>query len=148
PHRILAEDLGIIPAEVVNLRRRFNLQGMAVLQFGFDGNATNPHQPNGIQADQNVYTGTHDNNTTRGWWETLDAKVQRRVRGLMMPDETPTSAMIRLACESGGAMAMLPLQDLLELGASARMNTPGTHQENWSWRFAWSDLERAKNASP
>ena len=148
PHRILAEDLGIIPAEVVNLRRRFNLQGMAVLQFGFDGNATNPHHPNGIQADQIVYTGTHDNNTTRGWWETLDAKVQRRVRELMMPDETPTSAMIRLACESGGAMAMLPLQDLLELGASARMNTPGTHQENWSWRFAWSDLERAKNASP
>ena len=112
---------------------------MAVLQFGFDGNAANPHHPNGIQADQIVYTGTHDNNTTCGWWETLDAKVQRRVRGLMMPDETPTSAMIRLACESGGAMAMLPLQDLLELGTSARMNTPGTHQ-NWSWSFAWSDL--------
>ena len=79
PGRLLAEDLGIIPKEVVALRRRFNLPGMAVLQFGFDGNPSNPHHPDNIQSDHVVYTGTHDNNTTQGWWMSLDDETKQRV---------------------------------------------------------------------
>ena len=76
PDRILAEDLGIIPPEVVTLRQRHGLPGMAVLQFGFHGDgSTNPYHPENIQDDQVVYTGTHDNDTTMGWWNTLDSEA-------------------------------------------------------------------------
>ena len=88
------------------MRRRFNLHGMAVLQFGFDGNASNPHHPRNISRDQVVYTGTHDNNTTQGWWKGLDDEVKQRVADLLEPEESPAEGMIRLACESDGAMAM------------------------------------------
>ena len=140
PGRLLAEDLGIIPKEVVALRRRFNLPGMAVLQFGFDGNPSNPHHPDNIQSDHVVYTGTHDNNTTQGWWMSLDDETKQRVHQLLQPDETPTAGLMRLAKESDAAMAMFPLQDVLGLSEEARMNTPGTFEGNWKWGFAWSDL--------
>ena len=140
PGRLLAEDLGIIPEEVVALRRRFNLPGMAVLQFGFDGNPSNPHHPDNIQSGPVVYTGTHDNNTTHGWWMSLDDETKQRVHHLLQPDETPTAGLMRLAKESDAAMAMFPLQDVLGLGEEARMNTPGTFEGNWRWAFAWSDL--------
>ena len=148
PGRILAEDLGIIPKEVVALRRRFNLHGMAVLQFGFDGNETNPHHPANISRDQVVYTGTHDNNTTQGWWKDLGDEVKQRVARLLEPEESPAEGMIRLACASDGAMAVLPLQDLLGLGEEARMNTPGTFEHNWQWSFNWEDLHGWKNGQP
>jgi len=147
PGRILAEDLGIIPPEVVDLRRRFRLPGMAVLHFGFDGNPSNPHHPANIESDQVVYTGTHDNNTTMGWWDALDEETKHRVRSLLQPEETPASGLMRLAVESNGAMAILPLQDVLGLGEEARMNTPGTSAGNWNWSFSWSDLPE-KNGSP
>ncbi|MEC8632956.1 MAG: 4-alpha-glucanotransferase [Candidatus Thermoplasmatota archaeon] len=140
PGRLLAEDLGIIPEEVVALRRRYNLPGMAVLQFGFDGNPSNPHHPDNIQSDHVVYTGTHDNNTTYGWWVSLDEETKQRVYTLLQPDETPSAGLMRLARESNAAMAMFPLQDILGLGEEARMNTPGTFEGNWEWAFAWSDL--------
>ena len=146
--RLLAEDLGIIPEDVVALRRRFNLPGMAVLQFGFDGSPTNPHHPANIQADQVVYTGTHDNNTTKGWWDDLEEETQQRVSRLLKPGEPPTEGLMRLARESRASMAIHPLQDVLGLGEEARMNTPGTFEGNWAWGFAWSDLPGGKNGLP
>ena len=140
PDQILAEDLGIVPPEVVEMRRRFDLSGMAVLHFGFGGEANNPHHPSAIGSDQVVYTGTHDNDTTLGWWETLDRKTKARVCELLNDEESPHEGLIRMALESRGPMAVIPLQDVLGLDGSARMNTPGTHTGNWKWSFAWSDL--------
>ena len=140
PDQILAEDLGIVPPEVVEMRRRFDLPGMAVLHFGFGGEANNPHHPSAIGSDQVVYTGTHDNDTTLGWWETLDRKTKARVCELLNDEEAPHEGLIRMALESRGPMAVIPLQDVLGLDGSARMNTPGTHTGNWKWSFAWSDL--------
>ena len=140
PDQILAEDLGIVPPEVVEMRRRFDLSGMAVLHFGCGGEANNPHHPSAIGSDQVVYTGTHDNDTTLGWWETLDRKTKARVCELLNDEESPHEGLIRMALESRGPMAVIPLQDVLGLDGSARMNTPGTHTGNWKWSFAWSDL--------
>ena len=140
PDQILAEDLGIVPPEVVEMRRRFDLSGMAVLHFGFGGEANNPHHPSAIGSDQVVYTGTHDNDTTLGWWETLDRKTKARGCELLNDEESPHEGLIRMALESRGPMAVIPLQDVLGLDGSARMNTPGTHTGNWKWSFAWSDL--------
>ena len=140
PDQILAEDLGIVPPEVVEMRRRFDLSGMAVLHFGFGGEANNPHHPSAIGSDQVVYTGTHDNDTTLGWWETLDRKTKARVCELLNDEESPHEGLIRMALESRGPMAGIPRQDVLGLDGSARMNTPGTHTGNWKWSFAWSDL--------
>ena len=144
PHRVVAEDLGIIPPEVIDLRRRFKLPGMAVLHFGFDGEATNPHHPSTICSDQVVYTGTHDNNTTQGWWEAQNEATQARVKALLQPGEEPVSGMVRLALESPASLAILPLQDLLGLDEAARMNTPGTFEGNWQWSFEWNALDVVK----
>ena len=147
--RILAEDLGIIPDEVIQLRQRHRLLGMAVLQFGFHGDSEqNPHHPNSIQSDQVVYTGTHDNNTSLGWWEELDGDAKERLRRLLNPDERPVEGMLRIALESDAPLAIIPLQDVLGLDASARMNTPGTSHNNWRWKCSWSDLEQHKRRGP
>ena len=143
-HRVVAEDLGIIPPEVVELRRRFNLRGMAVLHFGFDGEETNPHHPSTICSDQVVYTGTHDNNTTLGWWEAQNEATQTRVKALLKPNEDPVTGLIRLALESPASLSILPLQDLLGLDGAARMNTPGTFEGNWQWSFEWNALDEVK----
>ena len=136
---IIAEDLGIIPKEVTELRKRHNLQGMSVLQFAFDdNNKDNPHKPENITSDRVVYTGTHDNDTTFGWWT---EKQRKRIKPYMKNGETVCQTMIRLARESLANMAIIPLQDILELGSEARMNTPGTAHGNWSWKFTWADLE-------
>ena len=141
---MVAEDLGIIPPEVIDLRRRFNLPGMAVLHFGFDGEKTNPHHPSAISSDQVVYTGTHDNNTTRGWWDAQNEATQARVKALLQPDEDPVSGLIRLSIESPAMLTILPLQDLLGLDEAARMNTPGTFEGNWQWSFEWNALDEVK----
>ena len=149
PGHILAEDLGIIPDEVIELRRQHGLPGMAVMQFGFDGvSEENPHHPSTIQDDQVVYTGTHDNNTTVGWWAELDEGTRRKVRILLKPDEAPVEGMMRLALQSAAPLAMFPLQDLLQLDGRSRMNTPGTSENNWAWSFEWSDLEGVKKHGP
>ena len=136
---IIAEDLGIIPKEVTELRKRHNLQGMSVLQFAFDdNNKDNPHKPENITSDRVVYTGTHDNDTTLGWW---NEKQRKRLIRYMEDGENVCKTMIRLARESPASMAIIPLQDILELGSEARMNTPGTAHGNWSWKFTWADLE-------
>jgi len=141
PDNILAEDLGIIPQEVVDLRRKFELPGMAVLHFGFNGDiAKNPHHPENIQLDQVVYTGTHDNDTTLGWWASLDTETKSSLSPLMRPNETPPQALIRMAQTCNAMMSIVPLQDVLELDTSTRMNTPGTAHGNWKWSFSWDDL--------
>ncbi len=135
---IIAEDLGIIPKEVTELRRRHNLEGMSVLQFAFDDdNKDNPHKPENITFDRVVYTGTHDNNTTKGWWNN---KKRKRLKPYMETGESVCQTMIRLAKESPARMAIIPIQDIMELGSEARMNTPGVAHGNWQWKFSWDEL--------
>jgi 4-alpha-glucanotransferase len=134
----IAEDLGMITADVHALRDQFHLPGTRVLQFAFDGHADNPHLPDNYVSNTVAYTGTHDNPTTRGWFEELtDSQRQTVWRYLRRPSgETREVAatLMELAWSSGGALAMAPLQDLLNLGKEARMNVPGSAGGNWRWR--------------
>lgn len=140
--RIIAEDLGIIPPEVTKLRVENGLDGMAVIQFGFDGNLeTNPHHPRNIGSDQIAYTGTHDNDTTLGWWNQSDEGRQERIKELLHDDEDVVEGCIRMAIESDSKLAIIPLQDILRLDSDCRMNTPGTSFNNWNWKFSWQDLD-------
>jgi 4-alpha-glucanotransferase len=139
---LVAEDLGIITPDVTALRHQFGLPGMAVLQFAFDDHADNPHKPENVQPDTVYYTGTHDNDTTLGWWRTLPDEVRPQVMrqlGVDDPDAVP-DAMVDTVLQSRAALAILPLQDVLRLGSEARMNTPGTRNGNWAWRFEWAAL--------
>ena len=143
PDQIIAEDLGIIPNEVIELRQRHNLRGMSVLQFGFSGDiSSNPHHPHNILHDQIVYTGTHDNNTARGWFASATEEEKANVRSLVESGECISETLIRLAQTSNSPISIIPLQDYLDLGEEARMNIPGQKGNNWSWRFAWPDLVR------
>jgi len=133
---ILAEDLGVITDDVVALRKGFGLPGMRVLQFAFSGEGDNPHLPHMHEHDSVVYTGTHDNDTTLGWYRSLDEQTRRAVDSMLRaaPGSMP-DALIREALGSVGQLAVIPAQDLLALGSSARLNTPGTVQGNWCWRL-------------
>ena len=134
---LVAEDLGVITPQVEELRDRFGLPGMKVLQFAFNGDAENPYLPRLHGEHSVVYTGTHDNDTTAGWWSTLDEETRDRVRAhLVDPDEPMPGAFLRLALSSTARLAVLPAQDLLGLGNEARMNTPGTAEGNWGWQAA------------
>jgi 4-alpha-glucanotransferase len=139
---LVAEDLGIITHDVTALRHQFGLPGMAVLQFAFDAHTDNPHKPENVQPDTVYYTGTHDNDTTLGWWRTLPDEVRQQVMqqlDVSEPDAVP-DAMIDTVLHSRAALAILPMQDVLRLGSEARMNTPGTDNGNWTWRFEWEAL--------
>ena len=137
----IAEDLGMITPDVTVLRDRYQLPGMRVLQFGFDGNSDNPHLPLNYGHNAIAYTGTHDNNTTRGWFETLPDSQQQIVRNYLGRFAGEISAeLIRRIWASPAALAIVPLQDLLNLGAEARMNVPGSTQGNWRWRSTESML--------
>lgn len=137
---IIAEDLGIITPEVTELRRRLGLPGMKVLQFGFDFNEKNCHLPHNYDStDGVVYTGTHDNNTTLGWFMDagLDEGVRNQVRRYLGCDgRTISHDLVRLAFASVAGLAIIPLQDILGFGGDCRMNTPGTSEGNWRWRCA------------
>jgi 4-alpha-glucanotransferase len=134
----LAEDLGLITPDVHALREQFHLPGTRVLQFAFDGDNDNPHLPHNYVANTVVYTGTHDNTTTRGWFEELPPDQRQTVwRYLKRPggeSGDATRALLDLAWSSSAALALAPLQDLLNLGSEARMNVPGTAEGNWRWR--------------
>jgi 4-alpha-glucanotransferase len=136
PGTLVAEDLGVITAEVDALRSEFGLPGMLVLQFAFDGSPDNPYLPERHGEESVVYTGTHDNDTTVGWWESLDEPSRDRVRSFVRVDEPMPWALIRLALSSTARLSVVPAQDLLGLGADARMNTPGTDEGNWAWQAA------------
>ena len=134
----LAEDLGIITPDVSALRDAFHLPGTRVLQFAFDGHADNPYLPDNYVPNTVVYTGTHDNSTTRGWYEDLPEAERHNLwryvkrAGGTSADASP--ALLRLAWSSVAALAIAPLQDVLNLGKEARMNRPGSAEDNWRWR--------------
>ncbi len=147
PGTLVAEDLGVITPEVDALRTEFGLPGMKVLQFAFDGSADNPYLPERHGEQSVVYTGTHDNDTTAGWWSSVDEPTRERVRGLLDdPDEPMPWALVRLAFASTARLAVVPAQDLLGLGSEARMNTPGTDVGNWSWRASPGVFDEALSA--
>lgn len=134
---IVAEDLGLITADVVALRRDFQLPGMRVLQFAFDGSPDNPHLPQRIGADCVAYTGTHDNDTTVGWYRGLTESARQYVDEAMGggPQSVP-DAFNRAVLGSAATLAVIPAQDVLGLGSEARLNTPGTQgPRNWRWQL-------------
>lgn len=134
---IVVEDLGIVTSDVEELRDDFGLPGMRVLQFGFDGDPLNPHHVANVPKWSVLYTGTHDNNTLRGWWSGLDDNTHHLVHescGHFDNDEA-TGVLRRHALASSAQLVILPMQDLLELTSAARMNTPGTVDHNWRWRL-------------
>lgn len=135
---LVAEDLGVITPEVDKLREKFGLPGMKILQFAFGDNHRNPYLPHHHRYDFVVYTGTHDNDTTVGWFDSLDqGKRDHVLEYLGRPGEAMPWPMIRAAMESVAVMAIVPMQDFLGLNSQHRMNSPGTTQGNWGWRFQW-----------
>jgi len=134
----IAEDLGLITADVNALRDQFQIPGTRVLQFAFDGNSNNPYLPHNYASNAVVYTGTHDNPTSRGWYEELPAFQRQSLwRYLNSPERDSREVawnLMHLAWSSRAALAITPLQDLLNLGAKGRMNIPGRAEGNWSWR--------------
>lgn len=140
----LAEDLGIITPEVDALRHRLKVPGMKVLQFGFGDKGAHAYLPHNYERDCVVYTGTHDNDTTVGWWKHLDKATRGHVTAYLGEAEDGIHwALMRAACASPAAFALAPLQDVLGLGSEARMNTPSRKDDNWGWRFAPGDLKPA-----
>ncbi|OOZ42158.1 4-alpha-glucanotransferase [Solemya pervernicosa gill symbiont] len=142
PLPVIAEDLGIITEEVEALRLKYGLPGMKILQFAFDSGADNPYLPHNLQRNSVVYTGTHDNNTTLGWFDELSPELQAHI-GYYLADQSESMPwlLIRAALASVSRLAIVPMQDLMALDASQRMNTPGTTEGNWGWRFQWSELK-------
>lgn len=138
---LVAENLGVITPEVEVLRHAFGLPGMHVLQFAFDGTAENPHRPERHEEQGVAYTGTHDNDTTLGWFRSLEPHVQREVLALTggTEAEMPWPA-IDTVLRSRARLAVAPMQDFLGLGSEARMNRPGVAAGNWRWRLGPDDL--------
>ncbi len=136
---IVAEDLGVITDDVKQLRLKYGLPGMTVLQFAFDHFEDNPHKPTNIRPDDVVYTGTHDNDTCVGWFQKLEPHERDFVfETLNVPaSDDIAELMIETAMQTQANLAMMPLQDLLGLDSQARMNTPGVTEGNWRWRFQW-----------
>jgi len=141
---LIAEDLGTITPAVERLRDELGLPGMTVLHFVFSEGMKNPQRLGGDDTNRVVYTGTHDNDTTCGWWESATrlerANVERALGAAGIHEDEPNWALIRLALVSPARLSLLPAQDLLGLGAEARMNTPGRAEGNWSWRLETGQL--------
>lgn len=151
PLPLVAEDLGLITPEVDALRRELSLPGMRVIQFGFSDKGAHLHLPHQYTPDSVAYTGTHDNDTTQGWWATAAANERAAAEALVGPvNEKPTWAMIRAVQASVADIAVTPAQDLLELGPDSRMNKPAVASGNWNWRVSegsWTSELAAKLAA-
>lgn len=132
---IVAEDLGLITPEVDQLRKKFNLPGMKVLQFAFSDEADNTHLPHNHAMDFVAYSGTHDNDTSIGWLNSLKKEEKLKVQEYLAQELPDAWHLIREAEASVAQLAILPMQDLLGLPSSARMNKPGTIKNNWIWRM-------------
>jgi 4-alpha-glucanotransferase len=128
PLPVIAEDLGLITPDVEALRDHFGYPGMKILHFAFGSGANNPYLPHNYQRNCVVYTGTHDNDTTVGWWQQLGE------------EERPVAALLRLAAASVSRLCIFPLQDLLWLDSAARFNRPGAPDGNWQWRWQGDSL--------
>jgi 4-alpha-glucanotransferase len=143
PLPIVAEDLGLITPDVIELRDGCGFPGMTILQFAFGGDASDPFLPHNSARARVAYTGTHDNDTVRGWWNSATAR-ERQFAGSYLPanDYDIHWAMLRACSNSVANFAIFPLQDVLGLDATHRMNIPGTMGDhNWSWRFTWSMVD-------
>ena len=138
---LVAEDLGIITDEVNALRNEYGLPGMKILQFAFGGGDDNGYLPHNIEPNSVVYTGTHDNDTSLGWYLSLDSHSKNHLHHVLaneapnMPDD-----LVNMALTSSANLAIIPMQDILGLDGSHRMNTPGTVINNWRWQFNWAHL--------
>jgi 4-alpha-glucanotransferase len=137
---VIAEDLGVVTPDVTGLLDRYGLPGMRVLQFGFAG-LSEDFLPHNYVRDCVAYTGTHDNDTSRGWFSgATKAEQEFTLRYLGSTEERVVKDMIRATWESLAMIAIVPFQDLLGLGTEARMNFPGRPQGNWEWRFEETEL--------
>ena len=142
---VIAEDLGDITPDVTALMENHGLPGMKVLQFGFDGElSANPHYPDNIPEHAVVYTGTHDNDTLAGWLKSMTGTdTQQRIEsciGTALTDPEANWALVETALKTRGRITIFPVQDILGLDSSHRMNTPGTARGNWTWRMQEDDL--------
>ena len=141
--RLIAEDLGEIHDGVREFRDRLGLPGMAILQFAFGGGSDNLYLPHNLPANSVVYPGTHDNNTSRGWYESSPPQVQDHARRyLRVSGEQIAWDFIRWAYQSTSSLAIIPAQDLLSLGTEARLNEPGIDQGNWQWRMSGAQFNQ------
>lgn len=139
--RLIAEDLGDLTQSVHDLRHATGLPGMAILQFAFGGAADNSYLPHNLHANCVIYPGTHDNDTTPGWYAQTDAQTRDHVRRYLRVDGQDIAwDFVRTAYESVCKLAILPLQDLLALDSTARFNTPGVAAGNWQWRYRAAQL--------
>lgn len=142
---LVAEDLGLITEQVTQLKDKFNFPGMKILQFAFGGAADNPYFPHNHVTNCVVYTGTHDNNTTLGWFNGLSEDAKKNVYEYFgNSNETMPTLLVRSAFASVASTVIIPLQDLLALDEQGRMNVPGTAEGNWLWRFNWDELDISK----
>jgi len=137
---VVAEDLGVITPAVDALRDEFALPGMRVLQFAFSGDPDNPNLPDNYAANAVAYTGTHDNDTTVGWYRSLDAPTRASVDALVGTDAEVPWPMIDAVLRSAAQIAIVPMQDFLGLDSRHRMNTPGRADGNWRWRLDEREL--------
>lgn len=134
--RIVAEDLGVITSKVDALRKMTGLPGMAVLQFAFGGDEDNAYLPHNVKPNTAIYTGTHDNDTSIGWYHSSDENVRDHARRYLgVSGEDIAYDLIRSAVRSAANLAVVPLQDLMQLDDSARLNKPGSAAGNWQWRY-------------
>lgn len=142
---LVAEDLGIVTPKVEELRDKYGLPGMKILQFAYDSDAGNPYLPHNHVLNSAVYTGTHDNDTSVAWAESLSPEQRARVRDYLGCERGPIAQwLMRSTLASVARLAVLPMQDVLDLGAGHRMNLPGSTEGNWQWRFSWSQLSPEK----
>jgi 4-alpha-glucanotransferase len=140
---IIAEDLGVITPKVEELRDYCGFPGMKILQFAFDSGPDNPYLPHNHINNCVVYPGTHDNNTTRGWFEAISPAQKLEVQEYIgCSGDDVVSGILRMALMSVASSVIIPFQDLLGLPGEARMNTPGTADGNWGWRFSWDLVPR------
>jgi 4-alpha-glucanotransferase len=139
---IIVEDLGVITPDVVALREALGLPGMKVLQFAFDGDPTNDYLPHNYHTESVVYTATHDNQTTVGWFWSLPEHEREHVRNYLgRTGDDIAWDLIRVALQSPARIAILSMQDILRLDDTARMNVPGQALGNWSWRVQYHQLD-------
>jgi 4-alpha-glucanotransferase len=133
---LIAEDLGLITPEVEQMRKSFGLPGMRVMQFGYSDRGAHIHLPHRCEENMVIYTGTHDNNTTLGWWHTTNSVERDAVAVYLHPgDDGIVWAMMRGAATSVARLCLFPMQDVLQLDGDARMNTPAQLHGNWAWRY-------------
>jgi len=146
--QLIAEDLGDLTPSVHALREATGLPGMAILQFAFGGDSANTYLPHNLRSNLVVYPGTHDNDTTLGWYRAAPEKTRDHVRRyLRVGGDAIAWDFVRTGYESVANLAVFSLPDLLSLGSEARFNTPGVAAGNWQWRYSTDQLESLQSTA-